>query len=145
MPVNGMNVGIDYSFGLFDVNTNALVDLGDIQNVVLTANKHDIKSMPYNNVPRFGYVPDGFKGTFTLLRTKADIEDLAILLAQNFQAGAVVQAGYLNQSVSNPDGSARRYQYTRCVFFLTDHGTISRETTVKQTVEWWASDKVRIS
>jgi hypothetical protein len=70
MPVNGMNVGVDYSLIYFDGASGALVNLGDVQNVNITALKHDIKTMPYNDVPRYGYVPDGFKIDFTINRTR---------------------------------------------------------------------------
>lgn len=145
MPVNAMNVGRDYSFGYYDSNTGSIVDLGDIQNVKITAQKHDIKSMPYNDVPRYGYIPDGYRVSFTITRTNAKVEDFAVAAEAFFNAGNVVKPGFLNETVKNPDGSVSRYQYTGFVFFLSDHGDISRETTVKLVGEGMASTKVGIA
>lgn len=145
MPINGMNVGVDYSINYFESSSGQLVNLGDVQNVHITAMKHDIKSSPYNQVPRFGFVPDGFKVDFSITRTGSILEDLMVTLTQNFNAGAVQTPGFLNESIINPDGTTRRYQYTNFVIFLTDHGDISREKVVSMKLEGMASDKLQIA
>lgn len=145
MPINGMNTGVDYSLFYFDGTNGALVDLGDVQDVRITAMKHDIKSMPYNDVPRYGFVPDGYKIDFTITRTGAAIEDFMVTAAQNFNQGAVQKPGFLNQSIINPDGTIRRFQYTNMVIFLTDHGSISRDKVVSLKLEGYASDKKQIA
>jgi len=116
-----------------------------VQNVQINAMKHDIKSMPYNGVPRYGYVPDGFKIEFTITRTGSVLEDLMATLSKNFNAGSVQKPGYFNESITNPDGSIRRFQYTNFVVFLTDHGAISRDKVVSLKLEGMASDKVQIA
>jgi hypothetical protein len=145
MPVNGMNVGVDYSLMFYDGTSGTLVDLGDVQNVVITALKHDIKSMPYNTDPRYAYVQDGFRIEFTITRTSSALEDFMVQASANFDAGNVMKAGYLNQSITNPDGSTSRYQYTQMVIFLTDHGNISRDKAVTLKLEGYASNKIQIA
>jgi hypothetical protein len=68
-----------------------------------------------------------------------------VAAAQNFNQGKVVKPGYLQQTITNPDGSITRYQYTKMVIFLTDHGKIARDTVVTLTLEGYASDKVQIA
>ena len=145
MPTNGMNTGTDYSLIYYDGNTGALVNLGDVQNVKITALKHDIASKPYNTVPRYAYVGDGFKIDFQITRTGPDLEVFMATAAANFNAGAVQQPGYLQQTITNPDGSITRFQYTKMVIFLTDHGDISRDKPVTLVLEGMASDKVQIA
>lgn len=145
MSVNNMNVGVDYTLSYYDANQGAVVSLGDVQNVKITAMKGSIASHPYNNVPRFGYVPAGFKIDFTITRTGSTLENLMVAFAQNFNAGNVLKPGFLNQSVNNPDGTVSRYQYTNLVIFMDDHGDIAREKVVTQRVEAMASDKVQIA
>lgn len=145
MPINGMNVGADYSISYYESASGTLIDLGDVQTVGIVAGKHDIKSSPYNKVPRFGFVPDGFKINFTITRTGSILEDLMVTFAQNFQSGGIQTPGFLNQAINNPDGTVRRYQYTNLVVFLTDHGDISREKVVTLKLEAAASDKIIIA
>jgi hypothetical protein len=140
-----MNVGVDYSITYYDADTGTLVELGDVQSVKITALKHDIASKPYNQSPRFGYIPDGFKIDFQITRTGPGLEDLSVLNAQNFSQGKVQSPGYLNQTINNPNGSVSRFQYTNFVVFLTDHGDISREKVVGITLEGMASEKVPIA
>jgi hypothetical protein len=145
MPVNGMNVGADYSFMYYDGTSGQLINLGDVQDVSITADKSDINSRPYNNVPRFGYVPEGFRIEFTITRTGADLENFILSQAQAFNNGQITQPGYLNETINNPDGSITRYQYTNLVVWMPDHGNISRDRVVTLKLEARASDKVAIT
>jgi hypothetical protein len=145
MPVNGMNIGADYSISYFESVSGGLINLGDVQNVKIAALKHDIKSSPYNQLPRYGFIDDGFKIDFTITRNSSTLEDLAVLTSANLNAGLVQGAGYLNESINNADGSVSRYQYTNFVVFLTDHGDISREKPVTIKLEGMASAKVKIA
>ena len=145
MPTNAGVVGVDYAFGYFDGNTNSLVNLGDIQNVRISAQKHDVVNRPYNSVPKFDYIPDGYKIEFTITRTVSAIEDLAVRREANFNAGKGNAAGYLSETINNTDGSTSRYQYQGFVFFLSDHGEISREKVVTLKGEGMASQKIAIS
>jgi hypothetical protein len=145
MPANGMNIGADYSITYYETVSGELINLGDVQDIKITALKHDIKSAPYNQYPRYDYIDDGFKVDFTIVRNTSTLEDLAVQNSANLNAGVVRGAGYLNQSVINANGSTSRYQYTNFVFFLTDHGDISREKTVMIKGEGMASQKVKIA
>lgn len=145
MPSNAGSLGVDYSLGYFDANNNQLVDLGDVQNVKIQAQKHDIKNAPYNAPSKYDFVPDGHKISFTIARTSSLLEDLAVAREANFNSGGFNYAGYLNETVTNPDGSVSRYQYTGFVFFLTDHGDLSREKLVMLQGEGMASTKISIA
>lgn len=144
MAINGMNVGRDYSFGLYDTRTGNLIDFGDIQTIDIKPVKHDIKSQPYNDVPKYGYIPDGYKGSMTITRTGSALEDMQLAINTAFNNGENLTSGYLNETVKDPDGSVHRYQYTGVVFHLDDLGSISREKTITQKVEFMASDKKKL-
>lgn len=145
MPVNSMNVGRDYTFGLYDGNSGTVVDLGDVQNVHIKPQNHQIASRPYNDVPKFGYIPDGYAISFTIVRTGKELEEFALNLAGQFNAGNVIKPGFLNETIKNQDGAVSRYQYTGFVFALDDLGDVSRETVVKMALTGMASNKVRIA
>lgn len=140
-----MTVGRDYSFAYFDTNTSQVIDLGDIQQISVRANKHAIKSMPYNGPPRFGYIPDGYSFSGTIVRTGAEIEEFQLSQAAAFDAGRTILAGYLNETVNNDDGSVSRYQYKGFVLWFDDLGTISRDATVQIRFEGMASYKTKIA
>jgi hypothetical protein len=145
MPINGFNVGTDYSISYFSGATGGLQDFGDIQDVKLTALKHDLKNMPYNAVPRYGYVPDGFHITFTIVRTGEALEALFVNFSTQFNNGQVIKPGFLNKSINNPDGSVSRFQYTNFVIFPVDLGDVTRERIITQRLEGMASDMRRLA
>lgn len=145
MPVNSMSVGRDYSLVFYDSNTGQVLDLGDVQSVRISAVKHDLKSMPYNAPPRFGYIPDGYRFSFTITRVGPDLENFQLAQTARFEAGQHVTSGYLNETVSNPDSSVSRYQYTGFVFWVGDIGDISRDQNVKISAEGMASQKVQLA
>lgn len=145
MPISGLSVGRDYQFGIFDQNSNTIVDLGVVETVKVTANKTDIKAMPYNSDPIFGYIPDGYKISFSLKRTGATLENLSLALQELFRSGKPINSGYFNEVVTNPDGSISRYVYEGFVFWLTEVADVSREKNVAQTVEAMASFKRQVA
>lgn len=145
MPSNAGSIGSDYSLGYFDANSNSLINLGDVQNVKIQAQKHDLKNMPYNGPPKYDFMPDGHKISFSIVRTSSLLEDIAVAREAKMNAGGFNYSGYLNETITNPDGSVSRYQYTGFVFFLTDHGEISRDKLVMLSGEGMASQKVQIS
>lgn len=145
MPVNGMNVGVDYFFSYFNGQSGALESLGDVQNVRITAQKHDIKTMPYNTFPRYGYVPDGYRLEFTITRSVSTQEDAQVAYETAFNNGVLLGPGYLNESINNSDGTVSRYQYTNCVMWLTDPGDVTRDKVPTMRMEGYASAKVAIA
>ena len=140
-----MNVGRDYTLAYYDGNTGTVIDLGDVQSVRITAQYHDIASRPYNDVPRFGYIPDGYAISFTITRTGKALEEFQLAASNAFNAGSVIKPGFLNETVNNQDGTVSRYQYTGFVFKVTDLGEISREQVVKLAAQGMASAKVLIA
>lgn len=145
MAVNNMSVGRDYDLVFYDSNTGQVLDLGDVQSFRISAVKHDIKSMPYNAPPRFGYIPDGYRFSFTITRVGPDLENFQLSQTAKFEAGQHVTSGYLNETVRNPDGSVNRYQYTGFVFWTGDIGDVSRDQNVKMSAEGMASQKVQLA
>lgn len=145
MAVNGMTVGRDYTLVFYDPNTGGVVSFGDVQNFSITANKHDIKSSPYNGPPRFGYIPDGYKISFTITRTDSGLENFQLAANERFEDGVHEKAGYLNETVRDSDGTVTQYQYGGFVFWLSDIGDVSRDKNVGMKAEAWASTKTRIA
>jgi hypothetical protein len=140
-----MNTGVDYSLFYFDGASGALVDLGDVQNVKIVAQHHLVKNMPYNGSPAYGYVPDGYKIDFTIQRSGPALELFMVAAEAAFNAGSVQKAGYLQETITNPDGTITRFQYQQMVIFLTDHGNIQRDAPVTMALEGMASTKIQIS
>ncbi len=144
MSVSGQTVGQSYSIGLYDGSLSSILDLGQVQNFRATAQKHNIKSMPYNAPPIYGYIPDGYQGRFTIVRTNPALENLFLALVALFNDGGDLIPGYINETIRETGGAFSRYQYAQSVFFLTDATEVSRDKNVTMTVEWMASEKLNL-
>lgn len=142
--VSGMSVGQSYTIGLYDGTLGSIVDLGAVQNFRATMLKHNIKNMPYNAPPIYGYIPDGAQGRFQIVRTNPDLENFFLSLIALFNNGGDLIPGYINETICEKGGSFSRYQYTQGVFFLTEPADVSRDKNVMQTVEWMASEKINL-
>lgn len=146
MAVNGFNVGRDYTAFLYDANTATIVDLGIIEDIKIQVLKSSVKVTPYNDTPKYGYIPDGYSGTFTLARKDSKLEDLMIGLDTLFNNGGSILPGYIQEVWSNnADGSISRYQYTGVVFTLTSVADVRRDGKIAQNLAFQASDKVPVA
>jgi hypothetical protein len=146
MPINGMNTGQDYQLFFFDGATGNLVPLGDVQSVSIKQTVHTIRTSPYNNPTRYGFVPDGYHITFQITRTGPELENFLVAAENNFNSnGAIQKPGVLQQTVLNNDGSFSRYQYTSFVIYMPDHGEISKDKAVTLSLEGHASEKKPIA
>lgn len=144
MPINGMNVGTDYSVAYYDGGSGTLIDLGDVQQVKITALKTNISTKPYNAPARYGYVYNGYKIDFTMTRSAEDLETYFVNLEAQQYTGNVMSPGVFNETVNNPDGTVSIFQYTNFVVFMEDHGNIERDKVVTLKMEGMASQKIRL-
>ncbi len=142
--VSGMSVGQSYTIGLYDGSLQSLVNLGSVQSFRATMQKHNLKNMPYNAPPIYGYIPDGAQGRFSMVRTDPTLENLFLSLVALFNNGGDLIPGYINETIVEKGGAFSRYQYTNTVFFLTESVDVSRDKNVPQTVEWMASEKINL-
>jgi len=142
MAQNGLSLGPDFLFGIYDGSTGAILAVGDVQNVKVTKHNTAVTSKPYNGPPRFAHVPDGYSGSFQIMRTSSAIEVLEISRDAKIYAGSVLPTSFLNKTVNNPDGSVTTTQYTGLDWFLNEEADVSKDKAVSQTIEWHASQEV---
>lgn len=146
MPQNGISLGPDYQFGLYDGFTKQILAVGDVQNVKVTYHNSSINSKPYNGPPRFAHVPDGVSGSFSIVRTSQvlEVNEIARAAAIN-SGGTVLPSSFLNKTVTNPDGSVTKSQFTNLDWYVTEAADVSRDKAVTQSIEWHASQEVIVS
>ena len=145
MAQNGLSLGPDFQFGIYDGSTGAILAIGDVQSVKITKHNALVTSKPYNGPPRFAHVPDGYSGSFSLVRTSSSIEILEIARDGKIYAGSVLPVSFLNETVTNPDGTVTTSQFTNLDWYLDEEADVSKDKTVPQTIQWHASQKVLVA
>lgn len=144
MPVNGMNVGTDYTYGYYDPSTGLLVDLGPVQDVKVKPITAAIKSDPINGLSVQGYTYHGYEIEITADRAGPAYEDMASNQQSAFNLGGIIRPGYITETVQNPDGSVSKKRFNGVVMTVTDLGDKSREKKVTQSLKGFASEMVAV-
>jgi len=141
--VNSFNLGKNVSLVLLAPN-GSRVDL-----TILTAFKasqkiHDLVVHPLSGPPIGQYLPAGWEGEFTIERGNAAVDNLFIQIESGFWAGGDVGTGSIYQYVAERDGSQSTYQFDGVTMQHSDTGEWKAESSVKQTVKFFASTRKRI-
>jgi hypothetical protein len=89
-------------------------------------------------------LPKGWDGSFELERGDSTVDDFIASMEASFINGQNLGAGTLYQYVAEPDGSTSTYQYSNVVFKLTHAGTWRGDASVKQRLEFFASQRLRV-
>jgi hypothetical protein len=89
-------------------------------------------------------LPKGWEGTFEVERGNSVLDDFIAVLEQNYYSGLPVQTGTMYQYITESDGSVSTYQFVGVVFKLASAGVWKGDTSVKQKLEFFATQRQRI-
>jgi hypothetical protein len=89
-------------------------------------------------------LPKGWEGTFEVERGNSVLDDFIAVLEQNYYSGLPVQTGTMYQYITESDGSVSTYQFVGVVFKLASAGMWKGDTSVKQKLEFFATQRQRI-
>jgi hypothetical protein len=89
-------------------------------------------------------LPKGWEGTFEVERGNSVLDDFIAGLEQDYYAGRPISPGSMYQYVTESDGSVSTYQFDSVVFKLTSAGNWKGDASVKQKLEFFATQRRRI-
>jgi hypothetical protein len=141
MPMNNFSVGRDITLAV----TTAQGQLG-LHTITKFTSKQDTTSNKVKLLDgrifnqRF---PDGWSGSLEVERADSTLDDYMAELEANYFAGMNETGCSITEIIQEPNGSLSEYQYTGVVFTLTDAGNWAGDTTVKQTMNWVASRRIK--
>src|SRR5690242_2966779 len=120
MPINNFSVGKDVSLtAITSYGPLTLIGLTDFTADPMTT---DLKSKAIDGTPRFGFIPDGWKGSFKLDRLDASIDTYWAQVEADYYAGKNLQAGTINEIITEADGSITQWRYDGVVLRLEKAG-----------------------
>lgn len=90
-------------------------------------------------------LPKGWDGVFELERGSSAADDLLSQIEQSYLNGITPAPGTLYQYIDEVDGSTSTYQFNGVVFKLASAGAYKGDASVKQTLEFFASSRSRVS
>lgn len=89
-------------------------------------------------------LPKGWEGTFEVERGTSVLDDFIAGIEQAYYNGRPVVPGTMYQYITESDGSVSTYQFSGVVFKLTSAGTWKGDASVRQKLEFFATQRQRI-
>jgi len=144
MAVNGLSVGRDATIVLFDNNTRAVIATANVTDYDEKAEMTEIKSRPLSGLPVYGYIPEGWKGSFTADRMNRTFDDLVSTLESLYYAGGNVLGMKISRYVNEPDGTVSQYDMLGVALKPEDLGAWKGDAKVSQKFSWAASIRKKV-
>lgn len=143
MPLNGYTLGKDAAFTV--VTPSGLLTLNGLTGFDSEPVYEDLKSKPLNGPPNHAAIPAGHKGNFKIDRSDATIDSYFAAFEAAYFAGQNQQPGTILETIQEADGSVSQWRYGGVILKLTKGGNFEADKKVEQTIEFFASTKVRVA
>jgi hypothetical protein len=146
MPVNGYSVGRDVTVTVAGPGgTSIVIPASEITAFDKRPLKREDVSRPLNSPPMFLYMPDGWRGTFSVDRQDSTLDSFQAALEAAFWAGTNSLSGTILETITEPDGSTSQYRYNGVMLWVDEPGSAAADRKISQRVEWSASTRVQVS
>jgi hypothetical protein len=142
MPINNFNIGRDCQLVL--IGPAGRVDLSYVTGFESRQITHSIRVDKLDGTQISAELPRGWEGTFELERGTSAADDFIAAAEQSYFNGDGVPFGTVYQYVTETDGSISTYQYNTVVFKLANAGNWKGDASVKQKLEFFASQRQRV-
>jgi hypothetical protein len=143
MPINNFSVGKDVSVTV--VTSYGTLTLTGLTEFVADPMTTDIRSKLIDGTPLFGFIPDGYKGSFKLDRLNPNVDNYWAQVEADYFAGKNNLAGTIAEIIQEADGSTTEWRYDGVVLRLEKSGDWGGDKKVEQMVTFEAAHKVKVS
>lgn len=144
MPTNVFSLGKDCSLVAI-APTGQRLDLSVVTGFEARQSVHQLRIRPLNGPPQGADIPDGWTGSFEVERGSSAADDLFATIESAFWAGGILGVGQIFQYVNEVNGSQSTYQFDGVTMHLSEAGSWKADSAVKQTVQFFASTRKRVS
>ena len=142
MPVNSFSIGRDCQ--LVVIGPAGRVDLTYVTGFESRQVTRSVRLDRLDGVPMGAELPRGWEGSFEVERGTSAVDDFIAAAERLFFATGAIPAGTVYQYVTEVDGSVSTYQYHGVVFKLANSGSWRGDASVKQRLEFFATQRQRI-
>jgi hypothetical protein len=142
MPVNSFSIGRDCQLVL--MGPFGRVDLTYVTGFDSRQVTQSVRLDRLDGVPMGAELPKGWEGSFEVERGTSAVDDFFALSEQAFFNNGSLPAGTVYQYVAEVDGSVSTYQYSGVVFKLANAGSWRGDAPVKQKLDFFATQRVRV-
>ena len=98
---------------------------------------------PLNAKPITFNIPNGWGGSFTVVRDDVSLDNLIDTSSKAFWSAGTITNGTLYQFIIEVDGTKTTFEYTGVSITLSSAGSFQNSSAVYQTVTFVASDRIK--
>ena len=142
MPINSFSIGRDCQ--LVVMGPQGRVDLTYVTGFESRQMTQSVRLDRLDGVPMGAELPKGWEGSFEVERGTSAVDDFIAVSEQIYLSQGSLPAGTVYQYVTEVDGSTSTYQFSGVVFKLVNAGIWKGDSTVKQKLEFFATQRQRI-
>lgn len=142
MALTNFSVGRDTQ--LVVIGAGGQIDLSHVTSFEARQMTQSVRVGRLDGVQMGTELPKGWEGSFQLERGDSTVDDFIATAEQQYYNGDPMTAGTMYQYVVETDGSTSTYQYTNVVFKLSNAGTWKGDSSVQQTLDFFAAQRQRI-
>jgi hypothetical protein len=142
MPINSFSIGRDCQ--LVVMGPFGRVDLTYVTGFESRQITKSVRLDRLDGVPMGAELPKGWEGSFDVERGTSAVDDFISIAEQAFFSQGSLPAGMVYQYVAEVDGSTSTYQYSGVVFRLANSGSWRGDSSVKQKLEFFATQRQRV-
>jgi hypothetical protein len=88
---------------------------------------------------------NGWSGSFTLDRRDSTLDDYFSLLESNYWGGANEGSASITETIQESAGNVTQWLYTGVLLMYDDAGDYRGDSTVKQSMSFLASQRIKIA
>jgi len=142
MPINAFSIGRDCQ--LVVIGQFGRVDLTYVTGFESRQLTQSVRLDRLDGVPMGAELPKGWEGSFELERGTSAVDDFIAIAEQAFFSQGTLAVGTVYQYVTEVDGSTSTYQYIGVVFKFANSGSWKGDSSVKQRLEFFATQRQRV-
>ncbi len=143
MPIQGYSVGRDYTLVIQTSNgtlqPNKITEFKSKQDVT------DVRVKRLDGITDHVRFFDGWSGGFSIERQDATLDNYFAQLEAGYYAGINEQAAQIYETIQEANGAVSQFRYDGVLMTLDDAGTRAGDATIKQSISFVASRRIKVS
>ncbi len=122
----------------------ARIDMPDVTGFQANQEVKTQRADPLNSTPVEFTTPSGWRGRFMVDRASPNLDNLIASIETSFWTAGVIGSGTIYQYVTETNGSLSTYEFIGVSLTLTDAGNFQQEAIVRQTLGFFASQRIKL-
>ncbi|RIJ85011.1 hypothetical protein RSP822_18260 [Ralstonia solanacearum] len=143
MPIQGYSVGRDYTL-VIQTSTGALQP-NKITEFKSKQDVTDVRVKRLDGITDHIRFFDGWSGGFSIERQDATLDNYFAQLEAGYYAGINEQAAQIYETIQEANGAISQFRYDGVLMTLDDAGTRAGDATIKQSISFVASRRIKVS